>query len=327
VDVSNCYSLGAISATCGGIVGGIDASYNNTPTIRITNCYGYDYATSANSRILAPSYYYGTQSGCYAPIAGWTDASANANLTAGTTPSSLTSGNPGTSWTSTATGTPYVLSTYNAQLYNPNSASALNSYTSSQGLFQSGYTYQIIYASQVNNIETIRVFAYQGSAPYYNSYNSNTFTITNSNGSPADISSSINSSNGVLSITLPEFIISANGLTQSVNLRYDSSGVIAYTIDQTNWYEIITTSWPVTITNTNPGSSSVLNVIVTEDLTISNTYGNILGYFISGSSYITFDGSGNKMNINSISNYPGLIQNGTSGVKGGLRELRNKLRE
>ena len=106
--------------------------------------------------------------------------------------------------------------------------------------------------------------------------------------------------------------ISGNGTTEAIYLR-QSGAVIQYSVGATpgSWTTI--SSWPVTIINSASASSNILNVKVTNDLTISNTYGNTSGYFKSASTYITFDGSGNSIHINSITSYPGFLQNGTGG--------------
>ena len=204
VDISGCYSIAnTISATGGGIIGGNNAgTYTNNPTINITNCYAYNYTTPANSIIVAASYPKPTtQTNCYIPTTGWSDASANSNLTG--TPTNISTNNPGATWTMITAGTPYVLSAYNAALYSPNSASSSTNYTSAPGLFSPGYTYQLLYTSQAGNVATAQVFASKGTAPFYNSYNSNTFTFTSTNIALGTITSSINSSSGVLNFDLP----------------------------------------------------------------------------------------------------------------------------
>jgi hypothetical protein len=70
--------------------------------------------------------------------------------------------------------------------------------------------------------------------------------------------------------------------------------------------------WPLTITNSNPGAGSILRVVATNNLTFTSSYGNTSGYLITGSTYITFDGSGNTITLNGITGYPGFIQNGTN---------------
>jgi hypothetical protein len=316
VNITNSYSLGTIATTCGGICGGTDAiaSYINTPIITITNCYSYGTIVNANSGIVSTSYPKATiQSNVYAAQGAWSDATASGVLTG--TPTNLNTGNPGSTWTTIVSGTPYVLSLYNAQLYNPNSASSSSTYTSAPGLFQPGYTYQIVYSSQSTNVLTIRAFVSKGTAPYYNSYNFNTFTFTNSGVVSTTLIPSIESSTGVLVIGYP-LTISADGSGNSVYLRMIGS-IMEYSIGSVpgSYTPIASTEWPVIFTNSNPGAS-ILRVAATMALTISNTYGNIVGYFIAGSSNVTFDGSGNTINMNSIASYPGFIQNGTSTSNG-----------
>ena len=78
------------------------------------------------------------------------------------------------------------------------------------------------------------------------------------------------------------------------------------------------TSWPVTILNSNPVSGNILTVSITTDITISDsTVGpGTNGYFICGSSYITYDGSGKTITISNVTGYLGLIQNGINGING-----------
>jgi hypothetical protein len=206
VNITNSYSLGTIAATCGGICGGTDGIvYPNTPSITITNCYSYGTIVDASSGIVSVLYPKPTtQINTYVAAGTWSDASANAPLALTGTPTNINTNNPGSTWTTIASGTPYVLSAYNAALYSPNSASSFNNYTSAAGLFQSGYTYQLVYTSQSGNTFTAHVFAAKGIAPYYDSYNFNTFALTNLNGgSGSPISATINASSGVLDIILP----------------------------------------------------------------------------------------------------------------------------
>ena len=68
-------------------------------------------------------------------------------------------------------------------------------------------------------------------------------------------------------------------------------------------------SFPATIINTNP--FSVLTVRFETDLTITDNK-----YFEIGSGNITIDGNFKNVTITNVSNYPGLIRNGTSGING-----------
>ena len=106
--------------------------------------------------------------------------------------------------------------------------------------------------------------------------------------------------------------INSNGGT--IYLREDS-GRIEYSSDGISYGPI--NSWPVTIVNTNPGSSNVTTVQLTENIILSKTTVGTGSsgtdvYFICGSEYITFDGQSFIITIDTITNYPGLIQNGTS---------------
>jgi hypothetical protein len=317
VNITNSYSLGAIATTCGGICGGTDGSvYTNSPTITITNCYSFGAISDVNSGIVSTSYPKPTTiTNSYVAAGAWSDASANASLTG-----NPATNNPGATWGSVSSNIPYILSAYNAQLYTPNSVSTTSNYRTTAGLFQPAFTYGIFQETQVSNVLTTNVFASKGTLPYYYLYNSNNFTLTNTNpnGSTTTMSSSINSLNGILDIIVPAptgpMTITANGGTQSIYLRMNATQ-IEYALSLTGPGTLINDyNWPVTIINSTPSSSTILNVIVTEDLTISNTYGNTNGYFIIGTTQIIFDGSYNHININGITGYPGFIQSSKTGV-------------
>ena len=87
-------------------------------------------------------------------------------------------------------------------------------------------------------------------------------------------------------------------------LRQDASANIQYSVNNTLWTTF--SSWPVTIVNSNPSSSNVLTVLLTSDITITET----TKYFITGSRYITYDGSNNDF-IMDVASYGGLFSNGT----------------
>ena len=320
VNITNCYSLGPIRTTAGGICGGWDSvAYVRIASVTITNSYSsgalFGTGTGLVAVALTSSQITLTTPATYVAAGAWTDASANASLTG--TPTNISTNNPGTTWTMVTAGTPYVLSAYNAALYSPSSVTTNTSYTSAAGLFQSGYTYQILYTGQAANVTTPRVFVSKGTAPFYKSYNSNTFALTKT--VSGSISVSINSSTGVLSFVIVPFIISADGASQAIYLRM--SGVsMQYSIGSlttpSTWTTILSEYWPAPTINSNPGSSSVLRVLATEALTMSINTADVLGYFVVGSEYITFDGSSNTITIDTIASYPGFIQNGTSTANG-----------
>lgn len=104
--------------------------------------------------------------------------------------------------------------------------------------------------------------------------------------------------------------ISANGSTDTIYI-VEIAGGNYYKINQGNPTSI---SWPFTITNSNPGSSSVLKVLFASNITLNTS----LQYFICGSNYIQFgssslnsDGSQANITIDTVTGYPGLVQNGT----------------
>jgi hypothetical protein len=183
ININNCYSLGNISSTSGGILGpscGIDST---NLILNVNNCYTIGtYSNVINNGIFGPNKVVGTQTNCLASGNNtWNDAISQTILTG--TPISISTNNPGLAWTTIATNTPYVLSSYNAQLYEPNNAISSIPYTTTEGLFQPGYTYQLVYNNQIDNIATTSVFVYKGIAPSYYDYNFNTFTFTNKDSS------------------------------------------------------------------------------------------------------------------------------------------------
>jgi hypothetical protein len=207
-DIVNCYSLGAISTTCGGICGGWNiVPYNNKPTIQITNSYSYGTLVDANSGLVAVSLTSTqinlTTLNTYVAAGTWSDATANASGALLGYPTDVNTNNPGSTWASISPDTPYVLSSYNAVIYNPGGASSRYNYTSNPGLFQPDYNYTLVYTSQYYEEATAHVFVSKGTYPKYYSYNFNRFNIVNETGSENPIIISINSSNGELNFIMP----------------------------------------------------------------------------------------------------------------------------
>ena len=206
INITNCYNLGTISngtgspvIGCAGILGGnpITAS-TNTPTITITNCYSVNPASSPSLAITTMTTPAPTQTNCFS-YTTWTDSNASAALTG--YPTSISSSNPGTTWTTVVTDTPYILTSFNSQIYDPNvySNPTLPTYTTIPGSFSSadGYAYTLLNAN-TNNVSinsttgeltftnlvsnfsyTANVFVSKGTSPSYTSYNSSTFTLNN----------------------------------------------------------------------------------------------------------------------------------------------------
>ena len=206
VDIINCYSLGTIAVSAGGICGGlIIDNYQIKPTIQITNSYSSGAITAGGQGLVAPSLTATqinlTTPNTYVANGTWSDTNANANLLG--YPTDVSTNNPGSNWATIISNTPYLLSSYNAQIYNPSSASSRYNYTTNPGLFQPGYNYTLLRTSQYYEEATAYVFVSKGTSPKYYSYNFNRFDIVNSSGSENPIGISINSSNGVLNFIMP----------------------------------------------------------------------------------------------------------------------------
>jgi hypothetical protein len=202
--ITGCYSTGAISGLDSGGICGPQAGLAGSVTI--TNCYSYGNFTPTGN-VYIPGIV-GTSSvttgitNFYVANGIWSDATANASGALTGTPTSLYVNNPGTTWTTLATNTPYVLSSYNAQLYSPNAyvnPSGTYTYTSTPGLLLQK-TYSILsvnnaatpssitidsgtgalsfnFSSDTYEIFNIKVIASQGTAPNYSGYNVNSFTL------------------------------------------------------------------------------------------------------------------------------------------------------
>ena len=197
ININNCYSLGNISNTSGGILGP-NCGLNSTDiTIDVNNSYTIGtFDIIIDNGIFGPNKIVGTQTNCIASGNNtWDDETSQTILTG--TPTSISTNNPGTTWATIVSNTPYVLSLYNDQLYDPNNASSSLPYTTSQGLFQPEYTYQQVYNSLTNNVSTTSVFVYKGTSPSYYDYNFNTFTLTNTDSS-SNLDLYVNPTDGII---------------------------------------------------------------------------------------------------------------------------------
>ena len=194
--IENCYSLGNIGTNAGGICGGSVNSYTTIPVVNITNCYtSYNSIDQAGSEYISLSFTATVRNSIISRltnvytslISSWSDSSANSSLI-------------GTAWTSVATNTPYLLSSFNASLYSPSTitSTGTGNYTSSSGLFNPDYNYNLISVNNstppsnitinsTNGVLTFvnltsstyieNVFCYQGTSPNYYGYNFNNFTL------------------------------------------------------------------------------------------------------------------------------------------------------
>jgi hypothetical protein len=204
VSIVNCYSLGTVASTCGGIIGGGDnvPSYMREAKVLIKNCYSYGTIADANSGIVAFSYpFTKTVENCYVANNSWTDAAAKAQLIE--FPTSLYVNNPGTTWATVEANTPFILSAFNSASHSPSSvtvdpSATVTTYTSGNGLFDSDYSYELIAVNNAapvdatidsngalsfSNLSTrsyaSEVFVSKGTAPLYSNYNYSTFALSN----------------------------------------------------------------------------------------------------------------------------------------------------
>jgi hypothetical protein len=103
--------------------------------------------------------------------------------------------------------------------------------------------------------------------------------------------------------------ISQNGGTIYIQ-QLSSTSNLEYSNNNIDWTEIV--NYPISITNINPLLTNILTVKFNSNIIFNNTIADINGYFIISSDYITFDGINNIVIIDNITNYLGLLQNGTS---------------
>ena len=197
IEINNCYSLGNISESSGGIVGPNCGLESTALSLNINNCYTIGtFDIIIDNGIFGPNKIVGTQTNCIASGNNtWDDETSQTILTG--SPTSISTNNPGTTWATINTNTPYVLSLYDDELYDPNNASSSLPYTTSQGLFQPEYSYQQVYNSLTNNVSTTSVFVYKGTAPSYYDYNFNTFTFTNTDCS-SNLDLYVNPTDGII---------------------------------------------------------------------------------------------------------------------------------
>jgi hypothetical protein len=157
VDISNCYSVGNIATGAGGILGGISINgngrYPENARVTLTNCFSNGTVAAAGSGLIAnslPIKLLVEINNCYIGNNEWSDATAQTSLTGA--PTSINTNNPGTTWTTISINAPYILSLYNAEIYDPNTiAIGSTDYTSSQGLIQPDYTYSIVTTNKPND--------------------------------------------------------------------------------------------------------------------------------------------------------------------------------
>ena len=293
--ITGCYSVGVCDS------GGCFITTANQ-TASISNCY------TLNGPLLSATQPNVTVTNCYQADGTWRDASANALLTG--CPTGLFS--PGTIWTSVVTtNSPYLLSKYNyIQTYTPNivtvSSTQGSSYISGNGSFTTPFTYRLQNVNNANPAtESVTIDQNNGSMNFSNldyfvpvPRNANVFTTLGT----TNLWSGYNFS--IFSLILsPSFstINANNSISILSNTQYivDGGSIQTFTL------------YPVSI-NQNPGQSGPLTVYFLSNI----IYTDIKNYFICGTSNIVFDGQGNNISISGVSEYQGLILNGTTQSNG-----------
>ncbi len=94
---------------------------------------------------------------------------------------------------------------------------------------------------------------------------------------------------------------------------------VEYSVDQVDWYTVY---WYCLLSNTDT-SLGTLTIELLTDITLDSTVGGSYGYFVCvsdkiqiGSTSLKGDGTRPVLTIDGITNYPGLINNGSSGSNG-----------
>jgi hypothetical protein len=131
ITAKNCYSTGTIGTNGGGIYGDntIRTSISNI-TIIAENCYTIGTISTIGNGIYGSNNDIGITTNCLASGNNtWNSSNATLYLI------------PNTAWV-TGTITPWLLSSYNAELYNPSTINTYGSGSSNAGLFLPGYTYK-----------------------------------------------------------------------------------------------------------------------------------------------------------------------------------------
>jgi hypothetical protein len=299
---TNCYSSGAIGPYAGGIFGG----YSTGGTA--TNCYssgtigqfaggifGYQSSgTNNNSRNTN----------------GWSDTTAVITIGisgAGPTYTNGTLTEQGTTWIDinlSATDTPWLLKSFNSQLYSPNTQTiTTSSGSTSNAIIISGVDYQIIDVNNtIVNASNFTGISSSTGAITFSYLDVAIYTIRvlrKTTGSTPPVGYQINT----LTITItyqPQSIT----LSGDIYVR-QNSGQFQYSSSSSFNATTPITAWPVTLNNIS-GSNKNVFIVGNLELFTANMY------FIMGSQKITLDGQNNTVNVNNVSNYPGLVQNGTS---------------
>ena len=180
ISATNCYSTGIIGSSGGGIFG-----QNAQTSAKAINCYSIGTITTSTNGIFG-SGTRGTTENCYSTngVENWNDTTALSSLIYSPDVWTDINSNPSTPW---------LLSTFNANIYNPDSYTG----NSNPGLFQPNYIYSIIKVNDSYTIPSnisintgtgiitftspitsyiVKVLVSKGTSPNNYEYNINTFT-------------------------------------------------------------------------------------------------------------------------------------------------------
>ena len=93
----------------------------------------------------------------------------------------------------------------------------------------------------------------------------------------------------------------------TIYIKDTGSGNLLYQIGDISGSWNTISSFPLSIHNTNQTNTSILVVQFYTDITINT----INTYFVISTEYVNFNGNNKNITIDNVSNYPGLLQNGT----------------
>ena len=278
--IENCYTLGNTSGiTPGSICGGTTGlKYTNTPTVNIKNCYTLYGPIVSPTLPIVP-----IQTNCYIGNGAWNDSDASLTILVAQP----------TTWINTDIGLPWLLQSNNVVLMsltselNPNNTSLTVTFNSNQPTTNFEINDITVSNGTLSNFNTINntrynvIFTPSGLGIIY--------TIQVEANKYTNSSGEFNQASSILSGSLKKTISTSTNITQSLIDSYE---------------------FPVIIN----GGTSTSPVVITfgENIALNSSF----QYFIIGSNNITIDGANNDVIINSVSNYPGLVRNGTQTSRG-----------
>jgi hypothetical protein len=202
--INSCYSIGnIIGADSGGICGEYAGGNPFSPTLgtcTVSNSYSLGSYSASNGIFGSGKQVTATETNCYSANGTWSTSNALSNLTGIPTYNSSTNVTQGTSWTDyniSSVNTPWILSSFNKRLYNPNSKKLYK-----KNIYNTNNT---LGTSSINTIISVN--------------NSNLYDNI-----------SINTSNGVITYTNK-----TKGKYKTLVFNYDLSGIVPYNYQINNF--------------------------------------------------------------------------------------------